>query len=85
MFLINSAGSLVVSAAMSIFTTCACKGLSCVSSEVVRTSARLAYSILFFLSMVLAWVLRDYAKPLLMKIPCAFHESWGCCRAYAPV
>lgn len=33
-------------------------------------SARLAWSFLFTLSMILAWILRDFAKPLLMKIPC---------------
>lgn len=42
----------------------------CAAGEVVKTSARLAYSTLFFSSMVLAWVLRDYAKPLVEKIPC---------------
>ena len=36
-----------------------------------KSSARLAYSCLFFLSLVLSWVLRDSAKPLLMKLPCA--------------
>ena len=37
----------------------------------MRKSARLAYCVLFTLAMVLAWVLRDFAKPLIDKIPCA--------------
>ena len=36
----------------------------------MRRSARLAYCVLFTLAMLLAWVLRDFAKPLLEKIPC---------------
>lgn len=35
----------------------------------MRKSARLAYSFLFLLSLVLAWVMRDFAKPLIEKIP----------------
>ena len=33
-------------------------------------SARLAYSFLFLLAMLVAWVMRDFARPLLEKIPC---------------
>lgn len=40
-------------------------------------SARTAWSFLFTLSMLLAWVLRDFAKPLLMKIPCAHVCDFG--------
>ncbi len=40
----------------------------------MRKSARLAYCVLFTLAMVLAWVLRDFAKPLIDKIPCAPHS-----------
>ena len=36
----------------------------------MRKSARLAYCVLFTLAMVLAWVLRDFAKPLIDKLPC---------------
>lgn len=43
----------------------------------MRRSARLAYCVLFTLAMVLAWVLRDFAKPLIDKIPCkASSTSW---------
>lgn len=50
--------------------TCACHACSFASREVMRKSARLAYCVLFTLAMVLAWVLRDFAKPLIDKIPC---------------
>ena len=35
-----------------------------------RTSARFAYCFLFLMSMLLAWIMRDFAAPLLQKIPC---------------
>lgn len=38
----------------------------------MRRSARLAYCFLFTLAMVLAWVLRDFAKPLIEKLPCTY-------------
>ena len=38
--------------------------------EALKSSARLAYCLLFTFSLILAWVLRDFAKPLLEKIPC---------------
>ena len=41
-------------------------------------SARMAWSFVFTISMIMAWVLRDFAKPLLMKIPCTWRRSgWG--------
>lgn len=33
-------------------------------------SARLAYSFLFFLAILISWAGRDLAKPLIEKIPC---------------
>lgn len=65
MFLISSAGSMIASCA----AVCACQACTCVSKEVLRRSARLAYCILFFLAMVLSWVLRDFAKPIIEKLP----------------
>lgn len=47
-----------------------CQCLQCAGREALTKSARVAWSTLFFLAMVLAWVLRDFAKPLLEKIPC---------------
>ena len=48
----------------------ACQACQCASREVLTQSARVAWSALFFLGMIAAWVLRDFAKPLLEKIPC---------------
>ena len=66
MFLLTGAGTCLASTA----ALCACQACTCVSKEVLRKSARLAYSVLFFLALVLAWLLRDFAKPLIEKIPC---------------
>ncbi|KFM24734.1 putative serine incorporator [Auxenochlorella protothecoides] len=65
MFLIGSLSSCVASTA----AACACTVCTCASREAMVRSARLAWSFLFTLSMILAWILRDFAKPLLMKIP----------------
>lgn len=43
----------------------------------MRRSARLAYCVLFTLAMLLAWVLRDFAKPLLEKIPWIVRHATG--------
>jgi hypothetical protein len=48
---------------------CACQCFTCASREVLRKSARLAYCFLFTLAMLLAWVLRDFAKPIIEKLP----------------
>ncbi len=66
MFIFTSAGSCLASFA----AMCACQACQGVTREVLRKSARLAYCALFTTAMVLAWVLRDFAKPLIQKIPC---------------
>jgi hypothetical protein len=38
--------------------------------EILKSSARVAYSVLFMFSMVFAWMLRDFAKPVISRIPC---------------
>ncbi|EIE26774.1 TMS membrane protein/tumor differentially hypothetical protein [Coccomyxa subellipsoidea C-169] len=43
------------------------------SRAAMRKSARLAYCILFTLAMVLAWILRDFAKPIIDKLPWIIH------------
>ena len=53
----------------------ACAACQCAGREVLRHSARLAWSVLFFLAMVAAWVLRDFATPLLQHIPCRWCRS----------
>lgn len=64
--MIGYAGSALASCA----AVCACQCCQFVTKETMRRSARLAYCVLFTLAMLLAWVLRDFAKPLLEKIPC---------------
>lgn len=49
----------------------ACSACSCATRELMNQSARLGFSLLFFLSMIISWALRDFAKPLIERIPCA--------------
>jgi hypothetical protein len=56
---------------------CACSAFQCGSRELLSRSARVAYSSLFFLAVVVAWVLRDFAKPLLEKIPWIMRGAIG--------
>jgi hypothetical protein len=39
-------------------------------ADLLCHSARLAYSFLFFLAILISWAGRDLAKPLIEKIPC---------------
>lgn len=52
---------------------CACMGLTGVTKAFMKQSSRVAYSFLFFMAIVIAWIMRDFARPLIEKIPCA----WG--------
>lgn len=63
-------GGWLASCATSMAGYLACHACTCVSRQVLTSSARVAWSALFFVAMVVAWVLRDFAKPLLEKIPC---------------
>lgn len=47
-----------------------CSAVSCTTGQILKAGARVAYCFLFTLSMILAWLMRDYGKPLLEKIPC---------------
>lgn len=67
MFLVTGLGGCLASTA----ALCACQACSCVSREMLRKSARLAYCTLFFAAVVCSWVLRDFAKPIIEKLPCA--------------
>lgn len=71
MFILTSAGSCLASVA----AVCACQACQGITREVLRKSARLAYCTLFTTAMVLAWVLRDFSKPLIEKIPCKASSS----------
>ena len=65
MFVFSWVGTAIASCA----ATCACQ--ACVlSAQQLRRTARLTYCVLFTLAMLLAWVLRDFAKPLMDKLPC---------------
>lgn len=48
----------------------ACNCAMCSTREALKSSARVAYVVLFTFSLLLSWLLRDFAKPLLQKIPC---------------
>lgn len=49
---------------------CACNACQTVVSGISRRSARIAYCGLFALSLIVAWILREVAAPLMEKIPC---------------
>lgn len=49
---------------------CACWTCTNFSKAMMKRSARVAYSFLFFLAIVISWVMRDFARPLIEKIPC---------------
>ncbi|GAB2219979.1 hypothetical protein Droror1_Dr00007620 [Drosera rotundifolia] len=57
--------------------SCACNACTTAVSGISRRSARIAYCGLFSLSLIVAWVLREVAAPLLEKIPWInhFHET----------
>ncbi|KAL4541005.1 hypothetical protein Ndes2526B_g05559 [Nannochloris sp. 'desiccata'] len=48
---------------------CACSCCTLATKEALKSSARVAWSILFTFSLLLSWLLRDFAKPLISKIP----------------
>ncbi|KAG7025705.1 putative serine incorporator, partial [Cucurbita argyrosperma subsp. argyrosperma] len=56
---------------------CACDACRTVVSSISRRSARIAYCALFALSLIVSWILREVAAPLMEKIPWinTFHET----------
>lgn len=54
---------------------CACKGLQCAGRGVVAASARAGYCLVFLFSIFASWLMRDYAKPIMEKIPWLGHET----------
>ncbi|CAI5465236.1 unnamed protein product [Closterium sp. Yama58-4] len=46
-------------------TACACEACRTVVGSINRSTARFAYVVLFALSLLLSWLVRDYAQPLL--------------------
>ena len=51
---------------------CACDACRTVVSGISRRSARIAYCGLFALSLIVSWILREVAAPLMEKLPCKF-------------
>ena len=49
--------------------TATCAGCGAVGNAISRISARAMYTVLFLLTTVLAVVMRDYAQPMMRKIP----------------
>lgn len=49
--------------------SCACGLCTSAAAEISRRSARLAYCGLFAISLIISWILRELAAPLLEKIP----------------
>ncbi|RRT55833.1 hypothetical protein BHE74_00056816 [Ensete ventricosum] len=67
----------VASCLASCCATCTCGLCTSVAAGISRRSARLAYCGLFALSLIISWILREVAAPLLEKIPCRFDASIG--------
>ncbi|KAJ3686902.1 hypothetical protein LUZ61_016066 [Rhynchospora tenuis] len=59
----------VVSCLTSCCASCACGACMSAASAISQRSARLAYCGLFALSLILSWIIREVAAPLLEKIP----------------
>lgn len=59
--------------------SCACEACKGVASGISRRSARLAYCGLFAISLIVSWLLRDFAGPLLAKIPCKLFPICSYC------
>ncbi|KAE9467666.1 hypothetical protein C3L33_00425, partial [Rhododendron williamsianum] len=53
--------------------SCACDACRTVVSGISRRSARIAYCGLFALSLIVSWILREVAAPLMEKIPWINH------------
>lgn len=62
-------GSAMTTAAASCCATLGFQTCRCAGSAAVTASTRLAYVLLFFAGQITSWVLRDFAKPLLAKLP----------------
>ena len=77
MFLAGSVGSCAASALASCAAVCACEACKCVGGSVARASARAVYVLFFTLSVAVAWIMRDYAAPLMEKIPWIVRAAGG--------
>ena len=66
---VGAAGSCLASALASCAAVCACEACKCVGGSIARASARAVYVIFFATAVATAWLMRDYASPLMEKIP----------------
>ena len=73
MFMLSGAGSCLTSALASCAAVFACEACKCVAGSITRTSARACYVLYFAMSITVAWIMRDYAQPLMKKIPWIMH------------
>jgi len=69
MFMITGLGSMATSCLGGCAAACACGACKCLGDGLARTSARAVYVLYFILAVGLSWVMRDYAQPLMAKIP----------------
>lgn len=69
--------SYLASCAASAAGYCACWTATGCTKAMMKQSARVAYSFLFFLAIVISWVMRDFARPLLEKIPWIMRAATG--------
>lgn len=56
---------------------CACWTCSNITKQAMKRSSRMAYSFLFFLAIVISWIMRDFARPLIEKIPWIMKAAVG--------
>lgn len=61
----------------SCFASLACSGFRFVGSSIASSSARAAYCSFFALALIVSWILRYQAKPLIEKIPWIIRHSSG--------
>ena len=76
MFIIPAAAT---SCAASLAASCACWSAGALGRTIASRSARLAYVLFFSVSLLLAWVLRLGAEPLVKHLPCECSRGCCCC------
>lgn len=70
-------GGVMAACAGSACMTATCSCFGAVGGAIAKISARALYVALFVLTTVLAVVMRDYAKPMLAKLPWIVHAAGG--------
>lgn len=64
--MLGGLGSCVASTA----AACACSCCTTVTRQAIRSSARAGWSVLFSISLIVAWLARDFGSAVLKKLPC---------------